>query len=77
MKYYEKDFSLEKVERIFDEYCEKFRINNLELVNRFIIIREFQGDSFLESSKHGVINKLRNFIFIKINNLQTIKENNA
>lgn len=62
MNYYEKHFSLEDVEKIFDEYCEKFKIDDLEIVNRFIITREFQDDQFLESSRNGVISKLRSFI---------------
>lgn len=62
MKYYEKYFSLKDIERKFDEYCKKFEINDFGTVDRFIVTREFQGDFFLEASKNGVMNKLRNFI---------------
>jgi len=62
MKYYEKYFSLEDIEKIFDEYCEKFEINDLDNLGRFEITREFQGGSFLESSKNGATSKMRQFI---------------
>jgi len=62
MEYYKEFFSLEKIEKKFEEYCDKFKIDDLNIVNRFKIIREFQGNPFLESSKNGVINKLRSFI---------------
>jgi len=62
MKYYEKHFSLKDVEKIFDEYCENFKINDLDYVDRFKITREFKDGFFLDASKNGVISKLGNFI---------------
>jgi len=62
MRYYEKYFSINDIEKIFDEYCKEFKIDELDSIERFRVTREFKNASFLHSSKNGVISKLRTFI---------------
>ncbi len=62
MEYYKRYFSLEDIEKKFEEYCQENNVDDLALVNRFKVTREFQYDKFLTCSKNGVIPALRNFI---------------
>lgn len=62
MEYYKEFFSLEDIEKKLEEYCLEYDVNDLALMNRFSVTREFEYDTHLERSKNGAIDALRQFI---------------
>lgn len=53
---------LEDIEKIFDEYCKEFKINDLDFFNHFMITRDCKNKP---SSENNVMHNLRLFIEFK------------